>query len=134
MTWQETAAQLRYPSSRLTYPLAPSMRFFKNFPWLVVNYPLLRPTTHYMVTNMGLNISLPLIRIDSSLGVCLAFLSVPDLGEALVLASLKQKDQRFASLSRTPHFIKITCTDRTYPPKIKWKRIYLLDTIHIPTQ
>lgn len=79
MTWQETAAQLRYPNSRLTNPLAASVRFFKNFPWLVVNYPLLRPTTHFMVTNMGLNISLPLIRIDSSLGVCLAFLSVSGL-------------------------------------------------------
>ncbi|KAI9641183.1 hypothetical protein NHQ30_009983 [Ciborinia camelliae] len=130
MNLQETLDE----GSHLTGTLAPSIRYHKNFPRSFHrSQEHFKPTTHSMMTNLGLNISLPLMCINSSLGIYLAFISSWTAGkvgqktEAFVLPLLKREGQLFEHLSGTPHAISVTLMTGITRRKIKWRTIYLVE-------
>ncbi|KAF7879766.1 uncharacterized protein EAF02_007936 [Botrytis sinoallii] len=138
MTWRETS--LRTNMGLRSYGiLAPSSHYFRKFPVSLSKFDNhLKLATHSMMTNLGLNINLPLMCINSSLGIYLAFISgwaVARLGnkrEAFVLPLLKQEDQLFERLSGSPPVVSVTLTKGSNR-KIKWKSIYLIQPKSTPS-
>ncbi|KAF7935209.1 uncharacterized protein EAE97_008116 [Botrytis byssoidea] len=132
MTWRETS--LRTNMGLRSYGiLAPSSYYFKKFPVSLSKFTNhLKLATHSMMTNLGLNINLPLMCINSSLGIYLAFISgwaIARLGnkhEAFVLPLLKREDQLFERLPGSPPVISVTLTKGSNR-RIKWKSIYLIE-------
>lgn len=133
MTWQEIKEQSSFKGLLLSGPFAPSIRNYKRFPKSCnKNIKFFEPTTHSMITNLGLNISLPLMCIDSSLGIYLAFISVwgEADSEAFALPLLKRDkgddSQIFEHIPGSPHLISLR--EGTIRRKTQLKTIYLIES------
>lgn len=113
--------------------LAPSIKLYEKFPdALTHDTARLWPTTHSTMTNLGLNVSLPLMCINSSLGIYLAFISnwVPRYlahSEAIVLPLLKREEGLFEYPSGTPHAITVTSARGGTRRMKKWQNIYIVE-------
>ncbi|CAD6449784.1 c4a4f13b-e1d9-4f9f-8c10-a2841501f0a2-CDS [Sclerotinia trifoliorum] len=133
ITWREIAEQSGFDRSRLYGTLASSIRNYKEFhKYFTSRLRFFEPTTHSMITNLGLNIKLPLLCIDSSLGIYLAFISDWEGAEALVLPLLKRDEggdsQLFEHLPGSPHVISIILQKGAIGRNIQLKTIYLVES------
>ncbi|KAB8291641.1 hypothetical protein EYC80_006441 [Monilinia laxa] len=115
--------------------LAPSIKLYEKFPTSFTgDEARLWPTIHSTMTNLGLNVSLPLMCINSSLGIYLAFISDWMSGnngqnsEAIVLPLLKrQEGQLFEYPSGTPHAISVTLARGATQRMMEWQMIYIVE-------